>query len=74
MSTERDKSAGPTPGAGAPDTQSRDNRSRDRQRAGPPRGDGRSDTAQLKRNQESLHVGDDHRTPEMKKHRRGTFP
>jgi hypothetical protein len=43
-------------------------------RAGRPQGDGRRDPGQMKRNQEHLRVGDDHKTPEMKKHRRGTFP
>jgi hypothetical protein len=43
-------------------------------RAGAPRGDARRNEDQLRRNQEQLGVGRDHRTPEMKKHRRGTFP
>jgi hypothetical protein len=28
----------------------------------------------LKKNQERLHVGSDHKTPEMEKGKRGTFP
>jgi hypothetical protein len=36
--------------------------------------DGRRSPDQLKRNQERLGVGPDHRTPAMKKGRRGTFP
>jgi hypothetical protein len=43
-------------------------------RAGKPTGDGRRDPGQMKRNQEHLRVGNDHKTDEMKKHRRGTFP
>ncbi len=43
-------------------------------RPGKPTGDGRRDPGQMKRNQEHLRVGDDHKTPEMKKHHRGTFP
>jgi hypothetical protein len=37
-------------------------------------GDGRHDREQLKKNQERLGVGTDHRTAAMKKGRRGTFP
>ena len=56
-------------------TERNDSRSKGRPgRAGPPKGDGRQDPSQLQRNKESLRVGDDHKTPEMKKHRRGTFP
>ncbi len=43
--------------------------------AGPARGaDARRSSEQLKRNQERLGVGADHRTEAMKKGRRGTFP
>ena len=61
MSTERNREA---------DTK----KGRPGARTGPPKGDGRHDASQLQRNKESLRVGDDHKTPEMKKHRRGTFP
>ena len=37
-------------------------------------GDARRNPAALKENQEKLRVGSDHRTPEMKKGHRGTFP
>jgi hypothetical protein len=43
-------------------------------RAGRPQGDGRKDPEQIKRNQEHLGVGKDHKTPDMKKNHRGTFP
>ncbi len=43
-------------------------------RAGRPSGDGRHNSEQLRRNQQTLGVGGDHRTDTMKKHRRGTFP
>ncbi len=43
-------------------------------RAGRPTGDGRRDSEQLRRNQQTLGVSGDHRTDTMKKHRRGTFP
>ena len=36
--------------------------------------DARHDPDQLKRNQERLGVGSDHRTDAMKKGKRGTFP
>ena len=36
--------------------------------------DGRRSSEQLKRNQERLGVGADHRTEAMKKGKRGTFP
>jgi hypothetical protein len=36
--------------------------------------DGRRSTEQLKKNQERLGVGSDHRTEAMKKGKRGTFP
>jgi hypothetical protein len=73
MSTEQNKSAAPNPrpesnpgrGKGRPQSGTR---------TGPPKGDGRHDASQLQRNKESLRVGEDHKTPEMKKHRRGTFP
>lgn len=54
-----------------------DSANRPPSRSGPrgrPTGDGRKDPGQQKRNQEHLGVGDDHRTPEMKKNHRGTFP
>lgn len=37
-------------------------------------GDARRNPQALKENQERLRVGPDHKTPEMKKGRRGTFP
>ena len=37
-------------------------------------GDARRNPAALKENQERLRVGPDHKTPEMKKGNRGTFP
>jgi hypothetical protein len=37
-------------------------------------GDARHSSDQLKKNQEQLGVGSDHRTDAMKKGRRGTFP
>lgn len=37
-------------------------------------GDARHDARKLKENRDKLGVGDDHKTPEMKKHYRGTFP
>jgi hypothetical protein len=37
-------------------------------------GDARRNPAALKENQERLRVGPDHKTPEMKKGHRGTFP
>jgi|GEM_PF-6609043 len=40
----------------------------------PPGYDARHDKGQLKKNQERLGVGTDHKTPSMKKHHRGTFP
>ena len=43
-------------------------------RRGRPTGDGRKDNDQRRRNQEHLGVGSDHKTGEMKRHRRGTFP
>ena len=43
-------------------------------RFGRPQGDGRKDPEQIKRNQEHLGVGGDHKTADMKKNRRGTFP
>ena len=43
-------------------------------RAGRPSGDGRHDSDQLRRNQQTLGVAGDHKTDTMKKHRRGTFP
>ncbi len=43
-------------------------------RAGRPAGDARKSDDQLKRNQQFLGVGGDHKTETMKKHRRGTFP
>ena len=36
--------------------------------------DARDDDAQLKENQQDLHVGEDHKTPEMEQGNRGTFP
>ena len=36
--------------------------------------DARKDPEKLKENQQSLGVGSDHKTPEMKKGRRGTYP
>ena len=42
--------------------------------AGVPRGDAREDEKKLKKNQEDLGVGPDHKTGDMEKHRRGTFP
>ncbi len=56
-----------------PDT-SRGRRPQPGTRAGRPSGDGRRDSEQLRRNQQTLGVGGDHRTDTMKKHRRGTFP
>ena len=43
-------------------------------RAGRPTGDGRKNSDQLRRNQEHLGVGGDHKTDTMKKHHRGSFP
>jgi hypothetical protein len=43
-------------------------------RTGAPRGDGRRNEDQLRKNQEQLGVSRDHKTPEMKKRHRGTFP
>jgi hypothetical protein len=43
-------------------------------RAGQPRGDAREDDHQLRKNQDELGVGPDHKTDEMKEHHRGTFP
>jgi hypothetical protein len=37
-------------------------------------GDGRRNPEALRENQERLRVGPDHKTPEMKKGHRGTFP
>jgi hypothetical protein len=36
--------------------------------------DGNVDRQKLKDNQEQLQVGEDHKTPDMKKQRRGTYP
>ncbi len=36
--------------------------------------DGRNNPEKLKENQQSLGVGSDHKTPDMKKGHRGTFP
>lgn len=36
--------------------------------------DARKDPEKLKENRDKLGVGEDHQTPDMKKHRRGTFP
>ena len=36
--------------------------------------DGRSNPEKLRENQQSLGVGSDHKTPDMKKGHRGTFP
>lgn len=38
------------------------------------RPDGRRNPEKLRENQQSLGVGPDHRTPDMKKGHRGTFP
>jgi len=43
-------------------------------RAGRPTGDARKNSDQLRRNQEHLGVGGDHKTGDMKKHHRGSFP
>jgi hypothetical protein len=45
-----------------------------RQPRGIRRADGRTNPEKLKENQQSLGVGADHRTPDMKKGHRGTFP
>jgi hypothetical protein len=37
-------------------------------------GDAREDEGKLRQNQERLNVGPDHKTPEMEKEHRGTFP
>jgi hypothetical protein len=42
--------------------------------ARPTAGDARNDERRLKKNREHLGVGEDHKTPEMKKGHRGTFP
>lgn len=42
--------------------------------ARPPASDARHDKEQQKRNRENLGVDDDHKTPEMEKGHRGTFP
>ena len=74
MSPEKQK-------AEEPDTQSVDKVDNERTRRTQPsasamakQADGRRSPDQLKRNQERLGVGPDHRTPAMKKGRRGTFP
>jgi hypothetical protein len=36
--------------------------------------DARQDTGKLRKNQERLRVGSDHKTPAMKKGRRGSYP
>ena len=41
---------------------------------GPPPGDARHDKEKLKKNREDLRVNDEHKTPEMEKGHRGTFP
>ena len=43
-------------------------------RAGDGAGDARGDERQLKKNQDELGVGPDHKTDEMKERHRGTFP
>jgi hypothetical protein len=43
-------------------------------RAGQPRADARDDEHQLRKNQDDLGVGPDHKTDEMKEGHRGTFP
>lgn len=40
----------------------------------PPGEDARQDAEKLKENREKLGVGEDHKTPEMGKGHRGTFP
>lgn len=40
----------------------------------PPAGDARRDKEQQKRNRDELGVDDAHKTPEMEKGHRGTFP
>lgn len=42
--------------------------------ARPPPGDARHDKEQQKRNRENLGVDEQHKTPEMEKGHRGTFP
>jgi hypothetical protein len=60
--------------AASPSTGSPQNRSSRPGARGKPQGDGRRDPDQMRRNQESLGVDTDHKTPEMKKKNRGTFP
>lgn len=40
----------------------------------PPAGDARHDEQKRKQNREHLRVNEDHKTPEMEKGHRGTFP
>ena len=37
-------------------------------------GDARDDESRLSKNQQELGIDEDHKTGEMEKHRRGTFP
>lgn len=41
---------------------------------GPPPGDARRDKQQQRKNRDELGVNDEHKTPEMEKGHRGTFP
>lgn len=69
--TENDRSPGDDTDPGAAEKQ----RPRRTGAAGWARNaDGRRSTEQLKKNQERLGVGSDHRTDAMKKGKRGTFP
>lgn len=60
------------------DTQTVDNQQTRRAQPGlrgaPRKPDARKDPEKLRENQQSLGVGSDHKTPEMKKGHRGTFP
>jgi hypothetical protein len=76
MTPGKSKPAAPAP---APEGGTEESRGRGRSdtagsRARASQGDARHDSTALKKNQERLGVGDDHKTDAMKKHRRGTFP
>jgi hypothetical protein len=62
------------PGNADPDGAEKAQRARRARPSAAKQADARRDPEQLKKNQERLGVGSDHRTEAMKKGRRGTFP
>ena len=71
MNPEKPRAQDPDPGSADP---SPPRRAQPSPAAMSKQGDARRDSGQLKKNQERLGVGQDHKTETMRRRRRGTFP